>query len=80
MDVLKRRADLAEHKLDEAEKAGTGASEEALALRAELAATKKEFRKVQIERDAELELNEQYAIGSTLRATRLSKSPRIVTR
>lgn len=61
MDVLKRRADLAEQKLDEAEKAGTGASEEALAVRAELAALKKEHRKLQIERDAELELNDQYA-------------------
>jgi Flp pilus assembly protein TadD/predicted nucleic acid-binding Zn-ribbon protein len=67
MDVLKRRADLAEQKLNEAEKAGTGASEQAVALRAELASLKKEHRKLQIERDAELELNEQYAsrVGAT---------------
>jgi tetratricopeptide (TPR) repeat protein len=73
MEVLKRRADLAEQKLDQAEKAGTGASEEALALRAEVASLKKEHRKVQIERDAELELNEQYASRINASHTRLTE-------
>ncbi|HET6407101.1 MAG TPA: tetratricopeptide repeat protein, partial [Chthoniobacteraceae bacterium] len=72
MDVLKRRADLAEERLAEAEKAGTGASEQALALRAELAAMKKEHRKLQIERDAELELNEQYADRIEASRTRMT--------
>jgi Flp pilus assembly protein TadD len=73
MDVLKRRADLAEQKLDDAEKAGTGASEEALALRAELASLKKEHRKIQIERDAELELNDQYASRINASRTKIAE-------
>ncbi len=61
MEVVQKRADRAETALLDAEKTGTKSSTEVAALRKEAADAKKALRKLQIERDAEAELNEQFA-------------------
>ena len=61
MEVLQKRADRAESALIDAEHSGTKSSADMDALRKESAAAKKALRQLQIERDAEMELNEQFA-------------------
>lgn len=67
METLQRKSDQAENTLAEAEKSGSKSGEELKALRNEVAEAKRAYRQMQIERDAELELNEQY--GSRLKAS-----------
>jgi tetratricopeptide (TPR) repeat protein len=60
MVKVQKRADLAEKALADAERSGNKNDAELNALRTEVAATKKALRQLQIERDAEAELGEQF--------------------
>lgn len=61
IEVVQKRADRAESALLDAEKSGTKNSTEMTTLRKEAADARKALRQLQIERDAEAELNEQFA-------------------
>jgi tetratricopeptide (TPR) repeat protein len=66
--LVQKRADLAERALKDAETTGTKADGELEALRKEATNAKRLLRQIQIERDAESELNEQFE--SILKSTR----------
>ncbi len=61
MEVVQKRADRAESALLDAEKSGTKNTSELSSLRKEAADAKKALRQLQIERDAEMLLNDQFS-------------------
>jgi tetratricopeptide (TPR) repeat protein len=68
MEAVQKRADRAEEALAAAEKSGDQNSAATETLRKELAESKKTLRQLQIERDAEAELNDQ--LSGVLKASR----------
>lgn len=72
MEVVQKRADRAEQALLDAEKSGTKNSTDLATLRKTADDAKKALRKLEIERDAEMELREQFAGRITASRNQLS--------